>query len=398
MNLNEARATWLADRAQFAARGVTLDHVVAYLPDDFKLNEGIAMDAMPQIAQWAMDAQPTLTLAANSAVPAFLTTLIDPEVFKILFAPNRAAVILGEVKKGTWLDETVMFPTIEYTGEVSSYGDFADSGRAGVNTNWPQRQAYLFQTIKQYGDRELERAGLAKINYVSEIDQSAALVLNKFANFAYFFGVTGLQNYGLLNDPNLTASLTPATKAAGGTKWISAAGVVVATANEVYTDIQSMYYQLIQQTLGLVEADSKLVLAMSPGSEVALLATNSFNVNVFDLLKKNLPNIRFETAAQYGVSSTANSQGNAAGNVVQLLAEEIEGQQVGYCAFNEKMHAQPIVRLMSSFRQKVLAGVWGSVLRQPFGIVSMLGVALSCFAINLDVLLDFVRNSSYIVG
>jgi hypothetical protein len=135
-----------------------------------------------------------------------------------------------------------------------------------------------------------------------------------------------------------------------------------------------MYYQLIVQTSGLVEADSKLVLAMSPGSEVALTATNSFNVNVFDLLKKNFPNIRFETAVQYGVSSTANSQGNAAGNVVQLIAEEIEGQQTGYCAFNEKMHAQPIVRLMSSFRQKVLAGVWGTVIRQPFAITQLLGV------------------------
>jgi hypothetical protein len=332
------------------------------------------MDALPQLAQMAMDAQPTLTLAPNSAVPAFLTTMIDPQVFKVLFAPNRAAIIMGEVRKGTWLDETIMFPTIEYTGEVSSYGDFADSGRAGVNTNWPQRQAYLFQTIKQYGDRELERAGLAKINYVSEIDQSAALVLNKFANYSYFFGVNALQNYGLINDPNLTASLTPSTKAAGGTKWVSSGGVVVATANEVYTDIQSMYYQLIVQTSGLVEADSKLVLAMSPGSEVALTATNSFNVNVFDLLKKNFPNIRFETAVQYGASTTANSQGNAAGNVVQLIAEEIEGQQTGYCAFNEKMHAQPIVRLMSSFRQKVLAGVWGTVIRQPFAITQLLGV------------------------
>jgi hypothetical protein len=373
MNLNEARATWLADRIQFAARGVSLPNIIAYLPEEFKLDENLAMDSLPQLAQMAMDAQPTLTLAPNSSVPSFLTTLIDPQVFKILFAPNRAAIIMGEVRKGTWLDETVMFPTIEYTGEVSSYGDFADSGRAGVNTNWPQRQAYLFQTIKQYGDRELERAGLAKINYVSEIDQSAALVLNKFANFSYFFGVTGLQNYGLINDPNLTASLTPATKAAGGTKWISA-GVVVATANEVYTDIQSMYFQLIQQTSGLVEADSKLVLAMSPGSEVALTATNSFNVNVFDLLKKNFPNIRFETAVQYGVTTTANPQGNAAGNVVQLIAEEIEGQQTGYCAFNEKMHAQPIVRLLSSFRQKVLAGIWGTVIRQPFAIVNMLGV------------------------
>jgi len=267
-----------------------------------------------------------------------------------------------------------MFPTVEHTGEVSSYGDFAENGRTGVNTNWPQRQAYLFQTIKEFGDRELERAGLAKINWVSEIDVAAATVVNKFANLTYFFGVQGLQNYGLLNDPALTASLTPTPKAGGGVKWFTAGGSINATANEVFNDIQAMFYQLILQTSGLVEADSKMVLAMSPQSEVALTATNSFNVNVFDLLKKNFPNIRFETAVQYGVISTSNPQGQATGNLVQLIAEDIEGQDTGYCSFNEKMYAQPIVRQLSSYRQKVVAGTWGAVIRQPFAIANMLGV------------------------
>ncbi len=78
-----------------------------------------------------------------------------------------------------------MFPVAESTGEVSTYGDYAESGNAGVNTNWPQRQSYLFQVIKQYGERELERAGLARINWVSEIDIAAALAMNKFLNFTY---------------------------------------------------------------------------------------------------------------------------------------------------------------------------------------------------------------------
>lgn len=368
MNFQEATAAWRADRNQHRVRGVDLPDVVAYMPEEFKRNFNLAMDTLPQTLN-----QPALTTVANSAVPAFLTTMIDPAIFKILFAPNRAAVIMGEVRKGTWLDETAMFPTVEHTGEVSSYSDYAENGRAGVNTNWPQRQAYLFQTIKEYGDRELERAGLARINWVSEIDVAAATILNKYSNLTYFFGVQGLQNYGLTNDPNLTAALTPAVKAAGGTAWF-VNGVINATANEVYNDIQSMFYQMVVQSQGLVEADSKLVLAMSPQSEVALTATNTFNVNVFDLLKKNFPNIRFETAVQYGVNNSINPQGQASGNLVQMIVEEIEGQATGYCAFNEKMHAQPIVRHLSSFRQKVLAGTWGTILRQPFAIVNMLGV------------------------
>jgi hypothetical protein len=68
------------------------------------------MDSAAEIQQMAMDAQPALTTAPNSAVPFQLTNFIDPQVFKILFSPNKAAQILGEIRKGSWLDDTAMFP------------------------------------------------------------------------------------------------------------------------------------------------------------------------------------------------------------------------------------------------------------------------------------------------
>jgi hypothetical protein len=362
MNLHEATSNWRVDKPHFAMLGLNVPEVVRYLPDEWRRDVSLAYDALP-----------TLTTDPNSGIPALLTTSIDPEVTRILFTPNKAAEIFGEKRAGTWLDQTRLFPVVEHTGEVSSYGDFATSGRTGVNADWPNRQAYLFQVIKEYGELELERAGLAKLNWVSEIDQAAATILSKFLNYTYFFGVQGLQNYGLLNDPNLTASITPASKAYGGTKWI-VNGVVQATANEVFTDIQSVFYQLMQQTNGLVAADTKMVLAMSPQSEVALTATNSFNVNVHDLLKKNFPNLTVENAIQYGVTTTSNTQGLAAGNLVQLIAKNIEGQDTGFCAFNEKLRSHPIIRDMSSFKQKVTAGSWGTVVRMPLAISSLIGV------------------------
>jgi hypothetical protein len=203
MNLQESIAAWRADQAHLAERGVHLPDIIGYIPDGFRQNFQLAMDAAARgELAIAMDAQPTLTTAPNSAVPFQLTNFIDPKVFKILFSPNKAAMILPEVKKGTWLDDTALFPVIEHTGEVSSYGDFSENGHAGANTNWPQRQAYLFQTIKEYGERELERAGLARINWISELDIAAATIMDKFLNLTYFFGVKGL-NVGLLNDPSL---------------------------------------------------------------------------------------------------------------------------------------------------------------------------------------------------
>lgn len=360
--VQEAVAALNSHRPMFEAAGVFLSpDVKAYATDELSRN------------YLAMDAQPALSTAANTGIPAFLTTLIDPDVYKILFAPVRAAEIFGETRKGTWVDQTAMFPVVEMTGEVSSYGDFNENGRSGANMNWPQRQSYLFQTISEYGELEIERAGLGRVNWVGEVDGAGLNNLTRFLNDTYFRGVYGLQNYGLLNDPNLSAPLAPATKAYGGVKWVNN-GQIVATANEIYADIQALWLQAVTQTSGLVTQDTRMTLALSPESELAMTATNSFGVNVADLLQKNFKNLTIKSAVQYGGQSSSNPAGNPAGNLVQLIADELEGQDTGYCAFNEKMRAHPIVRAMSSWKKKMTAGSWGAIVRMPAGISQMVGV------------------------
>ena len=78
-----------------------------------------------------------------------------------------------------------------------------------INTNFPQRQNYVFQSFMQYGQRELGIAGLAKLDWASLQQQANALTLMKALNYMYFYGVGNLQNYGLINDPSLFPSLTP---------------------------------------------------------------------------------------------------------------------------------------------------------------------------------------------
>lgn len=384
-NLSSARAAWQADKADLEARGVILNGVQSYLPESWKTSPTIAQDEMNQLAMdsigygygsnsMAMDAPPLMFTDPNSAIPAMLTSTIDPDVFRVLFAPNRAAEALGgEVKRGTWLDDVIYFPVIEATGEVSSYGDYNENGNAGINVNWPTRQNYLFQVIKEYGEREVERGGLARVNWVAEIDRAAALTIAKFMNMAYLFGMQGLQNFGLANEPNLSASLTPATKAAGGTAWILN-GRINATANEVYADIQALFYQLVVQTGGLIETDDEIRLLLSPGASVAMTATNSFGVNVGDLIKKNFPNLDMVTVPQYAARSNVMPQGVTAGEFVQMIASEVEGQKTAFPAYSEKMRAHPVIRARSSFSQKVSAGTWGTVMRMPAAVASLVGV------------------------
>jgi hypothetical protein len=363
MNLQEARSSFAAHRASLAAKGVVLPDVTMYLPDGWRDDVNLAMDAAPNIVT-----------NPNSAIPAMLSTTIDPEIIRILFSPLAFAKILGERKAGDWLDDTRMFPVVESTGEVSSYGDFNNNGRAGINMNWPQFQSYLFQTFVRYGEREMERAGLAKINYASELDASAVTVLNTFQNLTYAFGLQGLQNYGILNNPYLGAPLTPAIKANGGTAWF-VNGAVNATANEVYNDIVALVQQLIAQNNGNIDTDAKMTLAMSPSSSQALTFANSFGVFVKALLKEGYPNLEVKTAPQYGVQTTTNTQGfSTAGNFMQLIADNVQGQTVAYAAFTEKLRTHKMIPEPSAWMQKKTAGTWGTILRMPVGVASMIGI------------------------
>lgn len=308
----------------------------------------------------AYDAQPQLVTTSNSGIPAFLTTFFDPKNIEILVAPMKAVEIVGdEVKKGDWTTTTAMFLTVESTGQVASYGDYEESGSANANVNYPQRQAYHYQVITQWGELELERMGEGRIDWANAQTRASILTLNKFQNKSYFFGVAGLENYGITNDPNLLPAITPSIKAAGGTGWQNA------TANEILTDIQLMYEAMVTQTLGLVELDSKFTLAMSPGSEVWLTKTSDFNVNVADRIKKNFPNLVIKTAPEYATAS---------GNLMQLIADDVEGQRTASCAFTEKLRAHPVVVGMSNFRQKKSQGTYGAIVFRPIFIVTMIGI------------------------
>ena len=321
----------------------------------------------------AMDAQPALVTVPNSGVPAYLTFFMDPDILRVLTAPNEAAEIFGEKQKGDWTSTTLIFPVVERTYEVSSYGDFNNNGRAGINTNFPERQPYLYQTVTEYGDLEIERVGLAKIGFVAEQKEAAIDGLNKFGNLTYFRGVAGLQNYGVLNDPSLYPAIAPVPKANGGVAWMNGT-TINATANEIFSDIQALVAQLIAQASGQIGIKSEFVLAMSPRSENALTATNSFNVNVAALLKNNYPGMKIKTAMQYGALTAQNPQGNAVGEVVQLYAPKATGQDSGYCSFNTKLRAGPVVREMSAYKQKFTQGSSGFILRQPFAMSTMVGV------------------------
>lgn len=354
-------------KALYDMAGIAFDGFESrLLPQGKTYRDVLTVDQNGQLV--AMDAAFPMVTVSNSGIPAMLSTYVDPRLIEVLVAPMKAAEAVGnEMKEGDWTRRTTIFKMIESTGEVTSYGDYNNGGSAGANVQFPERQSYHYQTITRWGDRELADIGLAGIDWAARQNIASALALNKYQNKTYLFGVSGLQNYGMLNDPSLAADLTPNTKTAGGTAWILPSGAVNATNLEILQDVQKLFYALVGKTNGLVSVDSPLKLIMSPQSQLAMTVANGTvtTVTAWDLITKAFPNLTVEVVPEYATAS---------GQKVQMVMEEYEGQRTWDCAFTEKMRAHPIIQALSSFQQKKSAGTWGTIIYRPLFISSMIGI------------------------
>lgn len=340
----------LTERRLLAANGViTLDTAI-YAEDAWRHDHTLAMDAQPQ-----------LVTAASAAIPAFLANIVDPQVIEVVLQPTRAAEIAGgEVKKGDWTTQSMMMPLAEHVGHVVSYGDYDNGGTVDVNVNWVARQPYHYQTIKRLGEREVAMWGVASIDMNARKDRSVAMTFNRFQNRSYFYGISGLQNYGILNDPSLITPIVPDTKTAGGTSW------TVATAEEIYRDVLKLYGQLQTQMGGNLEMTDRIELIISTTRQPFLATISTLTlIPVIDAIKRSFPNLTIRTAPEYSTGS---------GELLQMVVANYNGVETIWAAFTEKMRAHPIVQELSAWSQKFSAGTWGAIIRRPIAVAQMLGI------------------------
>lgn len=311
------------------------------------------------MARIAQDA--ALITTPNTTVPAEFLAYIDPMVIEILTAPRRAREIFSEEKKGDWTTPYAKWRMDEITGSTQPYSDYANGTTSGVNSEWQTRPQYVFQTSITYGDLEVAMSSAVKVNLAASKQRAAARVIDIDQNRFYLLGVAGREIYGILNDPNLPASIPAgATGTGGSTKWADK------TTTQIYNDILALFAQLTEQTQGLIDRDTPLKLCLSPEMSVRLGAATDFNVSVLDMLKKYFSRLDIVVLPELH-SATA-------GETVLLVAPEVAGQKTGLLAFGEKIRAGRIVPDMSSFRQKFIGSTYGGIVLQPYAFASMTGM------------------------
>lgn len=326
---------------------------------DFGRNarQWITADNMPQILQDA-----ALITQANSTVPAELLAYIDPTVIEIMTAPRNARELYTEEKRGDWTTPYFKWRADEITGNTSAYSDYGQFGTAGINSEWHTREQYRFQTVIEYGDLEQDMASQVKINLASAKQRAAATTIDIDANKFYLLGVSGKEIYGVLNDPNLPAAVSP----------ISVGGVTLWSGKDAiarYNDVIKLFTTLVTQLNGLVDEKSKLKIVMSPATRSLLAAPTALGLTTMKMLEDYFPNAEFVSLPQLGAAYAP-----AASETLMIIAPEVLGNETGLLGFGEKIRMGRIVPSLSSFAQKVTGTTYGGIIRVPASVAQMTGI------------------------
>lgn len=315
----------------------------------------LANDSIDQLANDA-----AMVTAANSGVPVEFTSYIDPMVIPILTATHGAREIFGEAKKGDWTTSYARFQTSEITGEVEAYTDYGQGGASDVNPTFPVRTQYIYQTNIRYGDREVDVASRARLQLAADKQRAAATVIDIASNKFALYGVAGLEIYGLLNDPNLPDSLAPLPNAADKTAWDEK------STKEIYEDVLYLFSKMADRGAGHIDANTELVLATSPATQVQLGKATDFNISARQMLETYFPKIRFVALPELATATSGNS--------ILLVAPTIEGLPTAQIGFSEKFRAMRLIPESSSFHQKFVGSSYGTIIYRPFAIGKMTGV------------------------
>lgn len=299
------------------------------------------------------------SLDPNAAVPAYMRAYITPEIIEELTAIRAYREIAPEVKNGDFTTAFAVFRCLEFTGNVQPYGDYDGAGQSNVNTNYPTREQYRFQTTLRVGDLEEKVNAEARIDLMEEKQRAAAINIDIAFNDFAMFGVQGKAIYGLLNDPSLNAALTPIS-VGGDTEWKDK------DANAQYDDIVKLISSLYTQANGYINKRTKTKLLVSPAMLALLDKVNTYGLSTYDMLTKNYPNMTIETVPELYDEATQTS-------TVMVKADEVRGQKVMEFGFSDKYYAHTMVRDLSNWKQKISAGTYGAIIYRPFAVATMTG-------------------------
>ena len=320
--------------------------------------------AMDEFRAYAQDAAPALQTTPSNMTPVQFLQYWIPEMIKIVTASRDADEILGRDFAGSWEDEEIVQPVIEYTGLPRVYGDKTTFNLASFNINYETRTIVRFEQDVEVGKLEEARAAKQRVDAQGTKRDAAATALAIAANDIAFFGYNSGNNktYGLLNDPSLPAYTAFAQGAASSTTWASK------TFNEIVADIKAMMSALrVRSGNNFKPERDACTLALSVAVVDQLQTVNQLGgTSVMDWLRKTYPGCRVTSAVQLdGANSTA--------NVAYLFADTIDGKKVIAQYMQDALRLIGVEQGAKNFKEVYSNATAGVMLRMPVGLVRYTG-------------------------
>lgn len=322
-------------------------------------------NAMDEFRAYATDAAPTLQTTASNMTPIQFLQYWIPEMIKIVTASRDADEILGRDFAGSWEDEEIVQPVIEYTGKPRVYGDKTTYNLASFNINYETRTIVRFEQDVEVGKLEEARASKQRVDAQGVKRDAAATALAINANDIAFNGYNSGNNktYGLLNDPNMPSYTAVAQGSAGTTTWASK------TFNEIVTDIKAMMSALRVRSGNNFKPEkdaSTLALAVSVVDQ--LQTVNQLGgTSVLDWLHKTYPACRVTSAIQLDGA-------NSGANVAYLFADTIDGKKVIAQYMQDALRLVGVEQHAKNFNEVYSNATAGTMLRMPIGLIRATGL------------------------
>jgi hypothetical protein len=335
---------------------------------NFGTKNPIILDSSPQSTQFkqrlemAMDDDTYAYNIPSSGVPNVLTTVWTTKFFKQIYQSTPFREMTTPDQQGMFGTTDVRYPLTAGSGVSKLYSDHSGLGDSSMNLNYIQRQTVTLERTLTYGDMQTAVMGMAKVDYVGTTREYMATLITLDQNNIGFRGYNGLRVFGLLNDPTLNAVLP-----AGAGQWM-VSGTYATVISDIITTVQSV------QTLGAgqVDTDQEFIIGLPPCVFGALLYQNSFGMNVRQYIESVYPKCRFIQVQNY--TGTGTPLGSVAPNFMQVIFKEIAGQETALGVFTTLYNSHGVVRMLSSYNEKISYVVSGTVLTMPVGIATMSGI------------------------
>ncbi len=309
----------------------------------------------------------------SQGTPQYLTTIWTNNLFEVITRANVFDKVSHSFQQGMFGITNIKIPTVSYASNYALYSDFGVQGDSSINVNWIDRQIVNFERTLIYGDLAVAQMSMGKIDYINQLREGMLRQVKLHQDAIGFFGYsTNMEIYGLLNDPSLNPSITAGVKAgapsgSASTLWVY--GIFF----EIIADIASLFNAVISRAGGQVDGSTKSYLLIPPVNYTSIVSVTSplGNITVRKWIEDTYPNMEIIQAPL--LQGTGSPIGSTVANQIVLIFDNIEGQPCLLNAFATLYNSHGVVRLASSFQEKISYALGGAIVSNAIGIQIMGG-------------------------